>query len=142
MKKILLCLLALAAGLTAFGQNESSFGVRAGLNVANLHFSAGGLSASMDSRASYHVGFAYQQPVLRVLPLRDVRIFRIVLSVFCYLCRSETPAWTDGVPAGPVCGAAFGLRCPCTAGAFRRNPVPAVCRERAVFGEKFQTRTI
>lgn len=69
MKKILLCLLALAAGLTAFGQNESSFGVRAGLNVANLHFSAGGLSASMDSRASYHVGFAYQQPVLRVLPL-------------------------------------------------------------------------
>lgn len=61
--------LALAAGLTAFGQNESSFGVRAGLNVANLHFSAGGLSASMDSRASYHVGFAYQQPVLRVLPL-------------------------------------------------------------------------
>ncbi len=42
MKKILLCLLALAAGLTAFGQNESSFGVRAGLNVANLHLSAGG----------------------------------------------------------------------------------------------------
>ncbi|MFQ7503160.1 MAG: hypothetical protein ACLRMJ_08710 [Alistipes finegoldii] len=41
MKKILLCLLALAAGLTAFGQNESSFGVRAGLNVANLHLSAG-----------------------------------------------------------------------------------------------------
>ena len=70
--------------------------------------------------------------------LRDVRIFRIVLSVFCYLCRSETPAWTDGVPAGPVCGSAFGLRCPCTAGAFRRNPVPAVCRERAVFGEKFK----
>lgn len=69
MKKILLCLLALAAGLTAFGQNESSFGVRAGLNVANLHLSAGGLSASLDSRASYHVGFAYQQPVLRVLPL-------------------------------------------------------------------------
>lgn len=61
--------LALAAGLTAFGQNESSFGVRAGLNVANLHLSAGGLSASLDSRASYHVGFAYQQPVLRVLPL-------------------------------------------------------------------------
>ncbi len=60
MKKILLCLLALAAGLTAFGQNESSFGVRAGLNVANLHLSAGGLSASLDSRASYHVGFAYQ----------------------------------------------------------------------------------
>lgn len=69
MKKILLCLLALAAGLTAFGQNESSFGVRAGLNVANLHLSAGGLSASLDSRASYHVGFAYQQPLLRVLPL-------------------------------------------------------------------------
>ena len=66
MKKILLCLLALAAGLTAFGQNESSFGVRAGLNVANLHLSAGGLSASLDSRASYHVGFAYQQPVLRM----------------------------------------------------------------------------
>lgn len=61
--------LALAAGLTAFGQNESSFGVRAGLNVANLHLSAGGLSASLDSRASYHVGFAYQQPLLRVLPL-------------------------------------------------------------------------
>lgn len=58
-----------SAGLTAFGQNESSFGVRAGLNVANLHLSAGGLSASLDSRASYHVGFAYQQPVLRVLPL-------------------------------------------------------------------------
>ena len=69
MKKILLCLLALAAGLTAFGQNESSFGVRAGLNVTNLHLSEGGLSASLDSRASYHVGFAYQQPLLRVLPL-------------------------------------------------------------------------
>lgn len=69
MKKILLCLLALAAGLAAFGQNESSFGVRAGLNVTNLRLSEGGLSMSLDSRASYHVGFVYQQPMLRVLPL-------------------------------------------------------------------------
>lgn len=69
MKKILLCLLALAAGLTAFGQNESSFGVRAGLNVTNLRLSEGGLSMSLDSRASYHVGFVYQQPMLRMLPL-------------------------------------------------------------------------
>ena len=69
MKKILLCLLALAAGLAAFGQNESSFGVRAGLNVTNLRLSEGGLSMSLDSRASYHVGFVYQQPMLRMLPL-------------------------------------------------------------------------
>ena len=69
MKKIVLCLLAVAAGLTVFSQNESSFGVRAGLNVTNLELSAGGLSASMDSRASYHVGIAYQQPMLRMLPL-------------------------------------------------------------------------
>lgn len=75
MKKILLCLLALAAGLTAFGQNESSFGVRAGLNVANLHLSAGGLSASLDSRASYHVALPISSPCCGCFPSISKRDF-------------------------------------------------------------------
>ena len=43
-------------------------GVRAGLNVTSIDLSAGSNSFSFDSRASYNVGFAYQQPLLRALP--------------------------------------------------------------------------
>lgn len=69
MKKAILCLFVVFAGLTASAQEKGTFGVRAGLNVANLTFSSGGASYSPDSRASFHVGFAYQAPVLRTHPL-------------------------------------------------------------------------
>ena len=68
MKKFILCLLAVAAGMSAFGQGRV-MGVRAGLNVTSIDLSAGSNSFSFDSRASYNVGFAYQQPLLRTLPL-------------------------------------------------------------------------
>lgn len=68
MKKFILCLLAVAAGMSAFGQGRV-IGVRAGLNVTSIDLSAGSNSFSFDSRASYNVGFAYQQPLLRALPL-------------------------------------------------------------------------
>ena len=68
MKKFILCLLAVAAGMSAFGQGRV-MGVRAGLNVTSIDLSAGSNSFSFDSRASYNVGFAYQQPLLRALPL-------------------------------------------------------------------------
>ncbi len=54
--------------LTAFSQ-ERSFGVRAGLNVASMTSKEDGASYSMDSRATFHAGFAYEQPLLRALPL-------------------------------------------------------------------------
>ena len=60
MKKFILCLLAVAAGMSAFGQGRV-MGVRAGLNVTSIDLSAGSNSFSFDSRASYNVGFAYQQ---------------------------------------------------------------------------------
>lgn len=66
--KFILCLLAVAAGMSAFGQGRV-MGVRAGLNVTSIDLSAGSNSFSFDSRASYNVGFAYQQPLLRTLPL-------------------------------------------------------------------------
>lgn len=59
MKKFILCLLAVAAGMSAFGQGRV-MGVRAGLNVTSIDLSAGSNSFSFDSRASYNVGFAYQ----------------------------------------------------------------------------------
>lgn len=68
MKKFILCLLAVAASMSAFGQGRV-MGVRAGLNVTSIDLSAGSNSFSFDSRASYNVGFAYQQPLLRTLPL-------------------------------------------------------------------------
>ncbi|WP_295940573.1 porin family protein [uncultured Alistipes sp.] len=68
MKKVLLCILALTFSLTTFAQ-ERTFGVRAGLNISDLTAKMGGASSSSDSRASFHVGFAYQQPILRTLPL-------------------------------------------------------------------------
>ena len=58
MKKFILCLLAVAAGMSAFGQGRV-MGVRAGLNVTSIDLSAGSNSFSFDSRASYNVGFAY-----------------------------------------------------------------------------------
>ena len=58
MKKFILCLLAVAAGMSAFGQGRV-IGVRAGLNVTSIDLSAGSNSFSFDSRASYNVGFAY-----------------------------------------------------------------------------------
>lgn len=69
MKKFILCVFAAAACTTAFGQNGRVLGVRAGLNVTNIDFSAGNASVSLDSRASFHAGFAYQQPLMRALPL-------------------------------------------------------------------------
>lgn len=69
MKKLILCVFALAACMAAFGQNNRVLGVRAGLNVTNIDFSTGIGNVSLDSRASYHVGVAYQQPLLRALPL-------------------------------------------------------------------------
>lgn len=69
MKKIVLCLFALVACLSVSAQNGRAFGVRAGLNVTNLHLSESGVSMSLTSRASFHAGFAYQQPLMRLLPL-------------------------------------------------------------------------
>lgn len=54
MKKFILCLLAVAAGMSAFGQGRV-MGVRAGLNVTSIDLSAGSNSFSFDSRASYNV---------------------------------------------------------------------------------------
>lgn len=68
MKKLFLFVFAVAACLTAYGQGRV-LGVRAGLNVTNIDLTSGGHTYSFDSRASYHVGFAYQQPLLRALPL-------------------------------------------------------------------------
>lgn len=68
MKKFILCVLAVAACMTAFGQGRV-FGIRAGLNVNDIKFKDGGYSYTTDSRASFNVGFAYQQPILRSFPL-------------------------------------------------------------------------
>lgn len=68
MKKLFFCLLGLVAfAMTASAQNHSSLGIRMGVNVANLRVSDSG--SSFDSKVSFHVGAAYQRPVLRVLPL-------------------------------------------------------------------------
>ena len=48
MKKFILCLLAVAAGMSAFGQGRV-MGVRAGLNVTSIDLSAGSNSFSFDS---------------------------------------------------------------------------------------------
>ena len=69
MKKFILCVFAVAACLAAFGQGGRVLGVRAGLNVTNIDFSAGSASVSLDSRASFNAGFVYQQPLMRMLPL-------------------------------------------------------------------------
>lgn len=45
MKKFILCLLAVAAGMSAFGQGRV-MGVRAGLNVTSIDLSAGSNSFS------------------------------------------------------------------------------------------------
>lgn len=68
MKKFFFCLVGLAAmTMSASAQNHSSLGIRAGINVANLRVSDGG--SSFSSKVSFNAGVAYQQPILRVMPL-------------------------------------------------------------------------
>lgn len=71
MKKLVFIVMALAIVSAASAQNQSkgTFGVRAGLNVANGSIKYGDLKQSYDSKIGFHVGLAYQQPFSNTLPL-------------------------------------------------------------------------
>lgn len=68
MKKFLLFLLCVAFAVSASAQEKHIFGVRAGLNVASMDFSAEGMTFSPDSKVSFQVGAAYQYKFLSTLP--------------------------------------------------------------------------
>lgn len=69
MKKLYLIAMALTLALSAAAQEKRHiFGVRAGLNVADLTFKSDGLTVSLDSRTTFHVGASYQWGFGRKLP--------------------------------------------------------------------------
>ena len=70
MKKTFLILTAilLASAVSAQNYEKNILGVRAGLNLASYSISAGGVSASTDSRASFHVAVVDQILLCNKLP--------------------------------------------------------------------------
>ncbi|HZH66836.1 MAG TPA: porin family protein [Flavisolibacter sp.] len=61
MKKILFVFSIVAASVAANAQ--TAFGVKAGANIANLKFSGGGVSESLDSKIGFHAGGFVNIPV-------------------------------------------------------------------------------
>lgn len=68
MKKLFLVLICFAFAVSTSAQEKSIFGVRAGLNVASMDFSASGVTLSPDSKVSFQLGAAYQYNFLSSLP--------------------------------------------------------------------------
>ncbi|WP_290540101.1 outer membrane beta-barrel protein [Alistipes sp.] len=70
MKKVLLIAAAILLASAASSQNyeKNILGVRAGLNLASYTLSAGGVSISTNSRASFHVAVTDQILLCRRLP--------------------------------------------------------------------------
>lgn len=69
MKKLLLCVAAVAMTMGVFAQEKSYFGARAGMNINNIRMSYDGDSESMDSRIGYHVGGVYNISLMKSTPL-------------------------------------------------------------------------
>ena len=69
MKKTLafLSLLLAAAGVAAHPNHI--FGVRAGMNIANMTFKSDGISMTPNSVVRPFVGFSYQKSLMQTLPL-------------------------------------------------------------------------
>lgn len=70
MKKTILILAAilLATAVSAQNHEKNILGVRAGLNLSSISVSAGGASASTDSRAAFHVAVVDQILLCNKLP--------------------------------------------------------------------------
>lgn len=60
---------ALATVASAQGENKTVWGIRAGLNVANIHMSDLDGEAKPDSRTGFHAGVSFQQPLGKITPL-------------------------------------------------------------------------
>ncbi|NPD90971.1 porin family protein [Xylanibacter muris] len=92
MKKILLIAVCAVCSLTASAQRASSssssffstekadqgitFGIRAGLNMANMSASEDGVSASPESRTSFHVGVIADIPLMQSLYIQSGLFFQ------------------------------------------------------------------
>lgn len=68
MKKLFLVLICFVFAVSASAQEKSIFGVRAGLNIASMDLSAGSVTFSPDSKATFQVGAAYQYNFLSSMP--------------------------------------------------------------------------
>ncbi|MEG1700276.1 MAG: porin family protein [Alistipes sp.] len=68
MKKLCITLLCLVCVCSVAAQEKHIFGLRAGLNVANLTMKMDDVSQTADSRTSFHVGGSYQYGFSQKLP--------------------------------------------------------------------------
>lgn len=75
MKNLFLCVICIAfVGVVAVSAQEQKqtkpiFGIRAGLNLTDLHRRVQNQNASYDSKASFHAGVVYKQPLVKNAPL-------------------------------------------------------------------------
>ena len=70
MKKVLLTLFGIVAvaSIATAQEQKTTWGVRAGLNVANMTVKSGNVKVSYDARASFNVGASLQQSIAPRLP--------------------------------------------------------------------------
>ncbi|MEG1760165.1 MAG: porin family protein [Alistipes sp.] len=126
MKKICLCVLGIVVmSLCASAQNKSTWGVRAGLNISDMTQKQDGESGSTGSRASFHVGVAYQFPIVKKLPLyietglylsgRGAKVNEETVNVKMNMLYMQVPvlvSWhfnLNSVSLQPYVGAFYGL---------------------------------
>ena len=71
MKKVLLALVgvALIAGTVSAQEKKTTWGIRAGLNVANMQMKADNVKIKGDSRASFNAGVSLQQAIAPKAPV-------------------------------------------------------------------------
>lgn len=73
MKKVLLCLTVTAASFIAHAQ--AKFGLKGGLNLANLKVSASGYSVSLTNRVGFHAGGFVTVPVAPNINIQPEAVF-------------------------------------------------------------------
>jgi len=68
MKKMILML---AIALSAFAANaQNTFGIKGGLNIANLTYESSGMTYSTDNKTSFHIGLIMDHPFSSTLSLQ------------------------------------------------------------------------
>ena len=93
MKKVLLVLagVALIAGTVSAQEKKTTWGIRAGLNVANMQLKVDNVKIKADSRASFNAGVSLQQAIAPKAP--------VFLETGLFLSGNGTKMETSGVTA-------------------------------------------
>lgn len=68
MKKLFLLVLLSAVACGAAAHPDHIYGVRVGMNIANMTFKAGGVSATPNSVVRPLVAFSYEKSLMQTVP--------------------------------------------------------------------------